>query len=132
MKTKLKEMEELLAESRPQVRVPLVEQRPTRLALLTDNSLCFFDLQTRAWGREITLAERIPVGDFSTWVILEDGRLFVRVLTVNYVLNAKGRIVSRTDMKMKRWHPGVIALKQTVFVFGGLADTQIGNAYSRK
>ena len=90
-----------------------------QLVHLAAGSLRYFDFQTRVWQTEVKLEERMQAFEGSTWVVLEDGRVFVNDFLYAYVLSSAGAKVSKSDMRTDFRYRGVISRKQAVFLFGG-------------
>lgn len=95
------------------------------LAQVCSSFLRFFDTYT--WGPQILLHTSIQVDCSSTWVVLEDGRLFCSgggnfqlgcCWKVAYLLDRNGTVDNLPDMLSGRCRHGVIQI-QHLYIFGG-------------
>lgn len=97
------------------------------LAQVASTFLRFFN--TLSWGPQVPLTSPIQVSDTSTWVLLEDGRLFCSgglygtgsrssAMTVAYLLGRDGTVDSLPCMLAGRCSHGVIQV-QHLYIFGG-------------
>lgn len=111
----------------PAARIPLNIIPTIELAQVTSTFLRIFN--TSAWGPQVRLSTCIQVDEGSTWVILEDGRLFCSgggnsqagfdsALSVAYFLDRSGRVEKLPDMFTARSYHGVIQVRH-IFIFGG-------------
>ena len=108
----------------PAARIPLKIIPTIELAQVTSTFLRMFN--TSAWGPQVRLSTRIQVDEGSTWVILEDGRLFCSgggeefdsALSVAYFLDRDGGVEKLPDMFAARSYHGVIQVIN-LFIFGG-------------
>lgn len=104
-------------------RIPLTDTREVELAQVTSAFLRFF--HTSTWGPQVCLYSLIKADQYSTWVVLKDGRLFCsggcsegQALTVAYLLSRDGTINALPSMQTARGYHGVIQV-QDIYVFGG-------------
>ena len=107
----------------PKARIPLTDTREVELAQVTSTFLRFF--HTSTWGPQILLHSLIKADQYSTWVVLKDGRLFCsggcsegQTLAVAYLLSRDGAINSLPSMQTARGYHGIIQV-QDIYVFGG-------------
>ena len=114
------------------------------LVHVTDSALRFFNFQTATWGAQVNLRANIQAqSNYSSWDILEDGRVFCcggeiytgydsnrryngsTLATGNrneaYILARDGAVEQKANMNGARYAHGVLALhsKNAVYVFGG-------------
>ena len=101
------------------------------LAEVTRTFLRFFNCHTSAWGPKVFL-KALPTGnDCSTWLMLEDGRLFYSGgMTSNsqtgtggasisaYLLDRDGTVEELPNMLAARMSHGVIQVRD-LYIFGG-------------
>lgn len=91
---------------------------------VTSTSLRFFN--TFVWEPEVLLRTRIQANQFSTWVELEDGRVFccggwnmlAAAWNVAYLLGSDGAVEELPSMLAARYNHGVIQVRH-IYVFGG-------------
>ena len=100
-------------------------QSQTQLACVTESHISFFDFQRGAWKQPFPLNSDIQADNTCSWVILEDGSVFicgggytVGVWSTVYVVR-EGCVEQTRSMHWGRcWH-GVLAYRDGVYVFGG-------------
>lgn len=107
-----------------------------QLVLVTASFLRFFDCPTCTWGLQVSLRTQIQADEGSSWVFLEDGRLFCSgggnyhagysewsiVYSASwkkaYLLGLDGKVDQLPNMLTARTGHGIIQLGH-IYVFGG-------------
>ena len=98
-----------------------------QLVHVKKESIRYFNFHTNTW-RYVNLQQEIQADTDSTWLVLEDDRVFIcggfggfSEVKSAYVLTREGLIVSRSEMRTGRGCHGVIAFRRrnAVHVFGG-------------
>lgn len=100
------------------------------LAQVTAAFLRFLNTQTSIWGPQISLSTPIQANTYSSWVILDDGRLFCsggcaslgqlgeKAQKEAYLLSRTGTVTQLPSMLSVRFGHGLIQV-QCLFAFGG-------------
>lgn len=97
------------------------------LVHVTESYVRFFHFQTSAWGQPVRLNVRIQANRESSWVVLEDQRVFCcggkfktggNTYMEAYILARDGTVESKTSMNRARRYHGVLTISKTVYVFG--------------
>ena len=100
-----------------------VQEEASQLVHVTSTFLQLYSFPTSTWGPQVQLKAPIQADRWSTWVILEDRRVFSCggiESNSTYILALDGAVEEKASMKGSRSRHGVLALHSTVYVFGGL------------
>lgn len=110
------------------------------LVHVTATYLRLFNFQTSTWGPQVPLRSQIVADGNSSWVILEDKRVFcsggeyysgyssssssINYLAAGgrneaYILTRDGTVEQKANMNVARYSHGVLAINNAVYVFGG-------------
>lgn len=110
-----------------------------QLPYVTSTFLRFFDCNNYVWEPEVLLKTEIKCNESSSWMVLEDGRLFTSggridhyykdekfeicseptVWNTAYILGRDGAVKELPNMVGTRsWH-GLIQVLKEIYVFGG-------------
>ena len=100
-----------------------VLQAKSQLVRVTNSYIQCFDFQTGAWKQQLPLNPHIHADWNSSWVMLEDGSVFIcgggsrGALNTAYIVGAGCE--EQGNMCMARFAHGVLAYSNNVYVFGG-------------
>ena len=92
-----------------------VQEETSQLVHVTASTLCFYSFPTSTWGPQVQLKATIQADGGSTWVILEDRRVFScggysdgSGSTYTYILALDGAVEEKASMKEGRYSHGLI------------------------
>ena len=92
-----------------------VQEETSQLVHVTASTLCFYNFPTSTWGPQVQLKATIQADWGSTWVILEDRRVFScggysggSGSTYTYILALDGAVEEKASMKGARQCHGLI------------------------
>lgn len=97
------------------------------LVQVTDTFQCFFNFKTSTWGPQVRLSTLIHADWTSSWVVLEDGRVFCCGggksyagcgEATAYIVARDGAVEQKTCMSEGRFGHGILSYNAT-YVFGG-------------
>ena len=108
--------------------IPPIDSQVSKLVHVTETRLHFFDCETTKWA-QVALLTPIQVDIYSSWVVLEDGRVFCSGgskdqtggLKQAYVLGQEGRVQILPPMLSARKQHGVIevSINYSIYIIGG-------------
>lgn len=109
--------------------VPIDTEQRDLLAQVTATHIAFFRCGTSTWEPAIRLRTQIQADQYSSWLILENGRLFcsggecqsggLQGRQEAYLLRRNGIVDSLPLMLCARYRHGAIEFHSSIFLFGG-------------
>ena len=112
---------DLILQVRKSVLQSLQVTAQIQLVVVTASFYRFYDFQRMDWKPQIPLNPHIEADEYSSWVILEGGRVFIcggEGLSTAYIVGDGWEKQGRMH-EARKWH-GVLAYSNhTVYVFGG-------------
>jgi len=89
------------------------------LVHVSESSIRFFNFQRGTWKQPLPLNPFVKAGCYSSWVILEDGSVFLCGGGNSAYIVGEGSVKQVMNMQVGRCYHGVLAHSKQVYVFGG-------------
>lgn len=89
------------------------------LVQVTRTFLKFFNFQTSLWDPQVPLTTQIQAYGDSSWVVLDDGRIFCCGYATAYIITRDGSVEQKDNMIEARYSHGLLHISNILYAFGG-------------